>query len=87
MMRFRLDGVDQIGKFHRILNEEYGYVIADQIPVAFVSVELHCKSAGVTCSVFRTAFAGNGGKSLERRGYFAFFGEWRRPRNPAFKVF
>ena len=34
-VRFRLRGVDQIRKLHRVLDEEHRDVVADEIPVAF----------------------------------------------------
>ncbi len=46
-VRFRFRRVHQVGKLHRILNEEDGDVVADEIPVAFLRVELGRKAADV----------------------------------------
>jgi len=42
-----LRGVNQIGKLDRILNEKDRNVIADQVPVAFLGVELHREATHV----------------------------------------
>ena len=49
--------VDEVGEVHRIPDEEYGRVVADQIPVARLRVELDGESARIACRVGRTAFA------------------------------
>ena len=41
IVRFGLYRVNQVRKFHRILDEEHRNVVADQIPIALVGVELH----------------------------------------------
>ena len=38
---FHLYGMDQVGEFDGVLNEEHRDIVADQIPVAFLRVELH----------------------------------------------
>ena len=50
----------QIGKLHRILNEEHRNVVADQIPVALIGVKLDSESAHIAGCIGRTALAGNG---------------------------
>ena len=35
VMWFWFDGVDDVGELDSILDEEYRYVVADQVPVAF----------------------------------------------------
>ena len=52
-IRLRLGGVDQIGKLDRILDEEDRDVVADQIPVAFLGVELDREAAHVARQVRR----------------------------------
>ena len=47
-VRLGLGGVDQVGKLHRVLDEEDRDVVADEIPVAFVRVELHREAAHVS---------------------------------------
>ena len=46
-MRFWFDGMYDIREFDRVLNEEDRNVIADNIPIAFVSVEFSGKTANV----------------------------------------
>ena len=56
---FHLDRVDQIGKLHRILDEEHRDVVSDQIEVALLGIELHRKAAHVARQVNRAGPAGN----------------------------
>ena len=41
----------------RVPDEEDGRVISNQIPVAFLSVELHCETSRISSSVSRTTLA------------------------------
>ena len=41
--RVALDGVVQVGELQRVAEEEHRRVVADQVPVAFLGVELHAK--------------------------------------------
>ena len=45
VMWLRLDGMHQVGELHGVLDEKNRHVVADQIPVAFVGIELHCEPA------------------------------------------
>jgi hypothetical protein len=54
----RLDRVDEVRKLHRVLDEEDRDVVADQIPVAFVGVELHGEAADVARGVGEDRGAG-----------------------------
>ncbi len=58
-VRFLLGGVDQVGKLDGVLNEEDRNIIADEIPVAFLCIELHCKTAHVARKVSRALVARN----------------------------
>ncbi len=42
-----LGGVDQVGKFDRVLDEEHRNIVADQIPIALLGVEFGRKAAHV----------------------------------------
>ena len=66
-----LGGVNQIGKFHRVLNEEHGHVVADDVPVALFRVKFHGKAADVARQVWRSFITGDGGESHECRCLFA----------------
>ncbi|MNJ79864.1 hypothetical protein D3C77_780360 [compost metagenome] len=48
MMRLRLQGMDQVRKFDGVLDEKYGNIVADQIIVAFLGIELRGKPPSVT---------------------------------------
>ena len=56
VVRFGLAGVDHIGELESILDEENWNVIADNVPVTFVGVELDGKATNVSDSI-RTASA------------------------------
>ena len=76
-VRLRLRRVDQIGKLDCILNEEHRDVVADEVPVAFVGVELHREAANVARGVGGAAFADDGREPDEHRRALARFGEYR----------
>ena len=46
-VRLVLDGVNQVGKLHRVLDEEHRDVVADDVPVATLGVKFHRKAAHV----------------------------------------
>ena len=79
-VRLGLRGVDQIRKLHRVLDEEHRDVVADEIPVAFVGVELDGEAAHVARRVGRTAFAEHGREADEDRRLLARLGEQRGAR-------
>ena len=80
VVRLGLDRVDQVGKLHRVLDEEHRDVVADQVPVAFVGVELDREAAHVARRVGRAALADHGREAHEHRRALAGFGEERRAR-------
>ena len=51
VMRLRLHGMHQIRKFHRVLNEKYRHVIAYEVPVALVGIELNREAAHIASGV------------------------------------
>jgi HTH-type transcriptional regulator/antitoxin HigA len=57
---FHLYGMDEVGEFDGILDEENRDVVADQVPVTFFSVKLDGKSAYVTWGIYRTCAARDG---------------------------
>ena len=68
--RMALLRVDEVGELERIADEEDRRVVAHQIPVALVGVELHGKAAHVTLGVGRAHLSGHGGKARD---------QWRDP--------
>ena len=66
-----LGRMDQVGKLDRVLNEEHRDVVADDVPVALLGVELHRETADVAGQIGRSLVAGNGRESHERRSFLA----------------
>ena len=67
----RLGGVDQVGELDRVLDEEDRDVVADEVPVALLGVELHGEAAHVAGEVGRALVAGDGGEADEDRRLLA----------------
>ena len=79
-MRLGLRRMDQVGELHRVLDEEDRDVVADEVPVPLVRVELHREAADVARGVGRSAFAEDGRKADEYRRLLAGFREQRGAR-------
>src|SRR5450759_3300359 len=73
---FHLYGMDQVGDFDGILNEENRDVVADQVPVAFLSVKLDGKSPYVTRGIDRTRAACDGRYTCKHGSLLAYLGEY-----------
>ncbi len=71
--RVTLDGMIQIREFERIAQEKYRGVVADEIPVAFISVEFHGEATDIALCISGSAFSGYSGKSYKARCLFAYF--------------
>ncbi len=56
-IRLHLHGMDQVGELHRVLDEEHRDVVADQVEVALVGIELHGEAAHVARRVDRAGAA------------------------------
>ncbi len=67
VVRFRLNGMNDIGELDRILNEENRNIIGDKIVVAVFGIELCCKSPHIAGSIGRTARADYSGETYEDR--------------------
>src|SRR6478609_6880047 len=63
----RLAGVDDIGELDAVLDEENRYVVADQIEIALVRVELDGKTPGVPNGIGGPARPQHGGEPDEYR--------------------
>src|SRR5665648_1127304 len=68
--------MDEIRKFDGILDEENRYVVADQIPVTFLSVKLNGKSAYITRGIYRTRAAGDGRYTSKHGCLLTYLGEY-----------
>ena len=69
--RVALDRVVEVGELQRVAQEEDRGVVADQVPVAFLGVELQREAADVALGVGRAALAGHGGEAGEHLGLLA----------------
>ena len=78
-VRLGLGRVDQVGELHRVLDEEDRDVVADQVPVALVGVELHREAAHVARGVGRAALAEHGREAHEHRRLLAGLARRSRP--------
>jgi len=54
IVRLGLDGVNDVREFDRVLDEEHRDVVADDVPVPLLGVELDRKAADVTDGVLNT---------------------------------
>ena len=70
-IRLLLYRMDEVGKLDGILDEEHRDVVADDVPVAFLGVELDRKAAHVARQIGRTLAACNGRKPHKGRRAFA----------------
>src|SRR5665811_267839 len=73
---FHLYGMDEVGEFDGILDEENRDVVADQVPVAFLSVKLDGKPAYVTRGIYRTRAACDGRYTSKHRCLLTYLGEY-----------
>ena len=69
--RVWLQGVDDVGELDGVADEEDGEVVADQIPVAVLGVELHREAARVTSDLLRVAAADHGREADREVGLLA----------------
>ena len=70
-------GVDEVGELVGISDEEHGRVVAHEVPVALIGVELECEPAHITLGIGRPALAGDGRETQEAFGLLADFGKER----------
>ena len=75
VLRVALHGVVEVRELERIAQEEDRRVVAHQVPVAFLGVELHGKAADVALGIGRAALSGHGGEADEEIGLLADLGE------------
>lgn len=68
VMGLRLDGVDEVGKVDSVLDEENGYVVADNVPITFGGVELDGEAPHISNGVSATLRSLDGAKPNEDWG-------------------
>jgi len=71
-----LDSVVEVREFEWIAQEEDRRVVADEVPVSLLGIELHRKAPNVPLSISGTALASNRGKTREEFGLRSNFGEY-----------
>src|SRR5687768_12373966 len=76
-MGLRLGCMNQIREFHRVLNEENWNVVAYQIPIPLVGIELDGKTSHIAHRIGRAPFANDGRKADEDRCALTRLGEQR----------
>ena len=64
-VRFHLHRVDEVGELDRVLDEEDRDVVADEVPVAFLGIELDGEAAHVARRIDRPGTAGHGREAGE----------------------
>src|SRR5690606_7673525 len=77
--RIRLECVDHVGELDRVADEEDRQVVADQVPVAVLGVELHREAARVARHLGGVAAPDHGGEADRQRRLLARLGEDLRP--------
>jgi len=70
-IRLLFDRVHHVGKLNGVLDEEHRNIVADDVPVAFLSVELYGESAHIPRQVKRAFVTCHGRETYERRGLFS----------------
>src|SRR5664279_457149 len=73
---FHFYGMNEVGKFDGILDEENRDVVANDVPVSFLSVKLDGKPAYVTRGVHRSRAACNGRYTGKQRCLLTYLGEY-----------
>ena len=71
---FHLHGVDEVRELHRVLDDEHRQVVADQVEVAFLCVELDREATHIARRVHAARATGDGGEPAEHRDA-AFLGQ------------
>ena len=71
----RLTRMDDVGELDAVLDEEHGHVVADEVEVSFVGVELHREPTGVADGVRGTAGPEHRGEATEDVGLLALGSE------------
>src|SRR5659263_665085 len=73
---FHFYGMNEIGKFDGILDEENRDVVADQVPVAFFSIKLDGKSAYVSRGIYRTCTTCDGRYTSKHGCLLTYLGKY-----------
>ena len=74
-MRVTFHGMVQVRELERIPDEEHRCIVAHQVPVSFLGVELQREAADIALGIGRAALAGHGGEAGEHLGLLADLAE------------
>ncbi len=77
-LRVALLRVDEVREFQRVAQEEHRRVVADDVVIAFLGVELHGEATRIAFGIGRSLLAADGGKTQEDLGLLADGGQERR---------
>jgi len=75
-----LGSVHEVRKLHRVLDEKDGDVVANEIPVPLIRIELDREATDVPGGIGRAAFAEDGREAHEHRCLFSDFAKDRGAR-------
>src|ERR1700684_4330010 len=70
--------MDEIGKLDRILDEEHGNVVADEVEIALIGIELDRKAAHIAGHVTCPRAPSHGREAREHFRFLALLGKERR---------
>ena len=76
-VRLLLRGMDQVGEFDGVLNEEHRNIVSDDVPVAFFCVDFHREAAHVARQIGRPLVAGHGRRNARTPVFFPL-ARWNR---------
>ena len=74
-VRLLFHGMDQIGEFDRVLDEEDRDIVADNVPIALLRVEFDREAAHVACQIHRPLVAGYGREADKDLGLLPHLGQ------------
>src|SRR5690606_15782192 len=75
-LRVAFNGVVQIGELHRVAEEKYRRIVANQIPYPFVGIEFQRKAPDIALGIRRTALARNRREPGKHIGLFPDVAEY-----------
>jgi hypothetical protein len=69
VIRLGLASMNDVRELHRILNEEDGNVVSNDIPVTFIGIEFHSEASNVANGIRGPTAAEHSGKAQEDWGF------------------
>ena len=84
--RIALLGVDEVGEFGRVANEENGGIVKDPVPVALGGAQLDGEATGIACGIGTAGLATNSGEADRGAMLCAHVGQHGGGRNISERV-